>query len=430
MSQTVIEIRNLSKMYRLGQVGTGTLSHDLNRWWHTVRGKEDPFLKLGQENKRDKAGGEYVWALKDVNFDVQQGEVLGIIGKNGAGKSTLLKLLSRVTAPTTGTFKAKGRIASLLEVGTGFHPELTGRENIFLNGAILGMSKQEIKRKFDEIVDFAGVERYIDTPVKRYSSGMYVRLAFGVAAHLESEILIVDEVLAVGDAEFQSKCLGKMNEVSKGEGRTVLFVSHNMGSVKQLCNQAVLMKHGTIVSTGASPDVIEEYLSGDTDIDRFQNWSGNERPGDSSIRLDAIRVVDERGSLENSITTETPVTIQVDYEVLDTVKDVRIVANLLTVEGGEVFSISDYRYQNSSRTREPGRYRSFVTIPGSLLNAIRYIVSVDIEIPGSKSIVNGQNVSFTVDELIVNEMGTLKRLRPPGVIHPVFTWTIETKNPI
>ena len=234
MSQTVIEIRNLSKIYRLGEVGTGTLSHDLNRWWHRVRGKEDPFLKLGQENKREVKGGDYVWALKDVNFDVKQGEVLGIIGKNGAGKSTLLKLLSRVTAPSTGTFKAKGRIASLLEVGTGFHPELTGRENIFLNGAILGMTKSEIKRKFDEIVDFAGVERYIDTPVKRYSSGMYVRLAFGVAAHLESEILIVDEVLAVGDAEFQSKCLGKMSEVTASEGRTVLFVSHNMGAVKNL----------------------------------------------------------------------------------------------------------------------------------------------------------------------------------------------------
>src|ERR1700709_820584 len=229
----VIKVENLSKQYRLGNVGTGTISHDVNRWWHTIRGKEDPYLKIGDENDRSVKGrSDYVWALKDINFDVKQGEVLGIIGRNGAGKSTLLKILSRTTTPPTGNVKIKGRIASLLEVGTGFHPELSGRDNIFLNGAILGMTKHEIKSKFDEIVDFAGVERYIDTPVKRYSSGMYVRLAFGVAAHLEPEILIVDEVLAVGDVEFQKKALGKMKDVSVKEGRTVLFVSHNLGSLK------------------------------------------------------------------------------------------------------------------------------------------------------------------------------------------------------
>src|ERR1035437_338096 len=215
MSNTVIKVENLGKQYRLGQVGTGTISHDLNRWWSKVRGKEDPYLKIGETNDRATKGeSDLVWALKDINFEVKQGEVLGIIGKNGAGKSTLLKILSRVTGPTVGDIKVKGRIASLLEVGTGFHPDLSGRENIFLNGAILGMTKQEIKSKFDEIVDFSGVERYIDTPVKRYSSGMYVRLAFAVAAHLEPEILIVDEVLAVGDAEFQKKCLGKMKDVA------------------------------------------------------------------------------------------------------------------------------------------------------------------------------------------------------------------------
>ncbi|MFZ9295445.1 MAG: ABC transporter ATP-binding protein, partial [Bacteroidia bacterium] len=226
MSDSVIKVENLGKQYHLGQVGTGTITHDLNRWWHRLRGKEDPYLKIGETNDTTKKGkSDLVWALRDINFDVKQGEVLGIIGKNGAGKSTLLKILSRVTSPTVGEIKVKGRIASLLEVGTGFHPELTGRENIFLNGAIMGMSKQEISSKFDEIVDFSGVERYIDTPVKRYSSGMYVRLAFAVAAHLEPEILIVDEVLAVGDAEFQKKCMGKMKDVS-GAGRTVLFVSH------------------------------------------------------------------------------------------------------------------------------------------------------------------------------------------------------------
>jgi len=224
MSKVVLKVENISKQYRLGQLGTGTMSHDINRWWHKVRGKEDPYLKIGDSNDRSVAGGsEYVWSLKDINFEVEQGEVLGIIGKNGAGKSTLLKILSQVTTPTTGEFKAKGRIASLLEVGTGFHPDLTGRENVFLNGAILGMSKAEIKSKLDEIVDFSGVAKYLDTPVKRYSSGMMVRLGFAVAAHLEPEILIVDEVLAVGDAEFQKKCLGKMKDVA-GQGRTVLLI--------------------------------------------------------------------------------------------------------------------------------------------------------------------------------------------------------------
>src|SRR5215210_4898124 len=240
-----IKVENLSKQYRLGQIGTGSIAHDVNRWWHTIRGKEDPYLKIGETNDRTKTGNSaYVWSLKDINFEIQQGDAVGIIGRNGAGKSTLLKILSRVTSPTTGRVKARGRIASLLEVGTGFHPELSGRDNIFLNGAILGMRKQEIKRKFDEIVDFSGVERYIDTPVKRYSSGMYVRLAFAVAAHLESEILIIDEVLAVGDVEFQQKCLGKMGDVSKNEGRTVLFVSHNMGAVSGLCKSAILIVNG------------------------------------------------------------------------------------------------------------------------------------------------------------------------------------------
>jgi lipopolysaccharide transport system ATP-binding protein len=259
---TVIKVENVSKQYRLGNVGSGTLRDDITRWWYRMRGKEDPLMQLGSTNDRtQKADSDYVWALKDINFEVQQGDVLGIIGRNGAGKSTLLKILSKTTAPTTGSVKVKGRIASLLEVGTGFHPELTGRENIYLNGAILGMRKHEITRKLDEIVDFAGVERYIDTPVKRYSSGMYVRLAFGVAAHLESEILIIDEVLAVGDAEFQKKCLGKMSEVSKGEGRTVLFVSHNMAAVQKLCTSAILMRRGITQSIGAIKEVIDHYTS-------------------------------------------------------------------------------------------------------------------------------------------------------------------------
>lgn len=261
MSDTVIKVENLSKQYRLGVVGTGTITHDLNRWWQKVRGKEDPYLKIGETNDRATKGeSEYVWALKDINFEVRQGEVLGIIGKNGAGKSTLLKLLSRVTSPTTGEIKTKGRIASLLEVGTGFHPELTGRENIFLNGAILGMTKAEIKSKFDEIVDFSGTARYVDTPVKRYSSGMRVRLAFAVAAFLEPEILIVDEVLAVGDVDFQKKAIGKIQEVSSGEGRTVLFVSHNMSAVKDLCSRGLILQNGQVSYSGGINEVVNNYL--------------------------------------------------------------------------------------------------------------------------------------------------------------------------
>jgi lipopolysaccharide transport system ATP-binding protein len=258
---TVIKIENLSKQYRLGLVGSGTLQDDFTRWWANIRGEEDPFLKIGEINDKSiKGESDYVWSLKDINFEVQHGEVLGIIGKNGAGKSTLLKILSKVTAPTTGSVKIKGRIASLLEVGTGFHPELTGRENIFLNGAILGMKRQEITNKLDEIIDFSGVERYIDTPVKRYSSGMYVRLAFAVAAHLESEILIIDEVLAVGDAEFQKKCLGKMKDISQGEGRTVLFVSHNMASINDLCTRCIYIKDGQLIHDGIPPIIIKTFL--------------------------------------------------------------------------------------------------------------------------------------------------------------------------
>jgi lipopolysaccharide transport system ATP-binding protein len=261
MSNIILKIENLSKQYRLGLVGTGTLSHDLNRWWHNFRGKEDPYLKIGDINDRSKKGSsDYVWALKDINFEVQQGEVLGIIGKNGAGKSTLLKILSKITAPTTGSVKFNGRIASLLEVGTGFHGEMTGRENIFLNGAILGMTKKEITDKLDEIIEFSGCERYIDTPVKRYSSGMTVRLAFAVAAFLEPDILIIDEVLAVGDAEFQKKAIGKMQEISKGEGRTVLFVSHNMAAVQSLCTRAILLDNGEIITSGEVETVLEKYL--------------------------------------------------------------------------------------------------------------------------------------------------------------------------
>ncbi len=258
MSKTIIKLEDISKQYRLGVVGTGTLSHDLNRFFAKMMGKEDPTKKVGVSNRLDTVDGQYVWALRDINLEVGEGEVLGIVGKNGAGKSTLLKLLSRVTAPTTGSIKVRGRIASLLEVGTGFHPELTGKENVYLNGAILGMTKREIDSKYEEIIEFSGVKKYAETPVKRYSSGMYVRLAFAVAAHLEPEILIVDEVLAVGDADFQKKAIGKMQSVSRS-GRTVLFVSHNLTAVEQLCTKGILMQNGTITLRGGVHDITTAY---------------------------------------------------------------------------------------------------------------------------------------------------------------------------
>lgn len=269
-----IKAENLSKAYQLGDIGTGTISRDLERWYARVRGKEDPFLRIGEANDRSiKGTSDVIWSLKDLSFEIEQGDTVGIIGRNGAGKSTLLKILSKVTAPTTGKITGQGRIASLLEVGTGFHPELSGRENIFLNGAILGMRKKEIARKLDEIVEFAGIERYIDTPVKRYSSGMYVRLAFAVAAHLESEILIVDEVLAVGDAEFQKKCLGKMSDISNGEGRTVLFVSHNMDSVSRLCKNTILLSQGQLEAIGPSRTIIQQYSQGSSTMNELYNLS-------------------------------------------------------------------------------------------------------------------------------------------------------------
>jgi len=309
---TAIKVENLSKIYRLGEIGTGTISRDLERWVKMkVMGKENPFLKIGESNDRSKKGSsDIVYSLQDLNFEIQQGDAVGIIGRNGAGKSTLLKILSRVTTPTTGKINIKGRVASLLEVGTGFHSELTGRENIYLNGAILGMKKKEIDRKFDEIVDFSGVERYIDTPVKRYSSGMYVRLAFAVAAHLESEILIVDEVLAVGDAEFQKKCLGKMGEISKGEGRTVLFVSHNMAAVQSLCQKGILLQNGLSQRFEAISDMIQSFNNAVTQVgqnEKIQNELSK------AVCLKSIQI--DEAKLEFSSVYER--TLEVDLEIYE-----------------------------------------------------------------------------------------------------------------
>ena len=357
MNDIAIRFDHVGKLYKLGLVGTGTLSHDLNRWWKTtILRQEDPYLKIGETNDRSKKGAsEYVWALKDITFDVHQGDVVGIIGKNGAGKSTLLKLLSRVTSPTTGAIRARGRIASLLEVGTGFHPELTGRENIYMNGSIMGMTRHEISHKLDEIVDFAGVKRYVDTPVKRYSSGMTVRLGFAVAAFLEPEILVVDEVLAVGDAEFQKKAIGKMQDVSKGEGRTVLFVSHNMGSMQRLCSRGVLLENGKVKYMGSISDTIRTYQSDEIIQNSFEGTDGNKQ----ILYLKKASVSSSDGNIFYNSST-----IKIEFEIC--VK--KHIPSL--VIGFNLYSIfqyplarADYNDENKKTSLEPGSYHFTFEIP-------------------------------------------------------------------
>ena len=410
---TVIKVENLSKQYRLGTVGTGTLSHDINRMWHKVRGKEDPFLKIGEENDRSKKGeSEYVWALKDISFEVKKGEVLGIIGRNGAGKSTLLKILSRTTVPTTGIVKIKGRIASLLEVGTGFHPELSGRENIFLNGAILGMRKYEITKKFDEIVDFAGVERFIDTPVKRYSSGMYVRLAFAVAAYLESEILIVDEVLAVGDAEFQKKCLGKMKDVSGEEGRTVLFVSHNMNAIKNLCKLVMYLQNGRITDIGNTAFVLGKYLS-NTSLNNVlvQYFVEPENaPGNEFVKIKRLEICPVLKNHVGLIDIETPINIEFEFWNYITDKDINLSLSLYTYNDECVFASV-----TALKKLSAGLQKAICEIPSNLLNDGIYQVSIMI-VCDSKAVYNYENeVNFEINE---NRLESGWHGKWPGVVRP------------
>ena len=325
MGKTVLKLENISKLYRLGEVGTGTISHDLNRWWHKVRGKEDPYQQIGTLNQRDQKGdSDYVWALKDINLEVKEGEILGIIGANGAGKSTLLKILSKVTAPTTGRIRGKGKISALLEVGTGFHPELTARENIYLNGAILGMRRHEITTQLDEIVDFAGVERYLDTPVKRFSSGMKVRLGFAVAAHLRTDILIVDEVLAVGDAEFQEKCIGKMENISKGKGKTVLFVSHNMSSVRKICNTGILLSKGFLKFKTTIEKTVEKYLTLDYESSKAEfNF-----PSKKEIGFSKLSFKDSNGKLTSEFYFGEPIEINLEINSSISIKNIVIVIGI------------------------------------------------------------------------------------------------------
>ena len=346
-----LKVENLSKAYQIGEFSTGTVSRDIERWWALFRGKEDPFSIIGENNDRTtKGNSDVVWSLKDINFEIQEGEAVGIIGKNGAGKSTLLKILSQVTLPTKGNIKIKGRIASLLEVGTGFHPELTGRENIYINGAILGMRKSEITKKLDEIIDFSGVERYIDTPVKRYSSGMYVRLAFAVAAHLESETLIVDEVLAVGDAEFQNKCLGKMDDISKGNGRTILFVSHNLNSIQRLCTKGILLENGGLKAIDDMSTIVDLYSNTSTNrsnSQQFENLNNISIKCKNGIEIKSIKIEN------NIINQEEPLLFKIGVETEYLIYGIKINLSIINRNDICVLSAASHYTSDSDLTIEP-----------------------------------------------------------------------------
>ena len=428
MSDTVISIENVSKAYRLGQFSSKTLSDDLKVWWAKARGKPNPLLKIGQENQGNLEG-EILWALRDINFTVEQGNVLGIIGKNGAGKSTMLKILSRVTAPTSGQIQVWGRIASLLEVGTGFHPDLTGRENIYLNGAILGMKRAEIDRKFDEILDFSEVEQFIDTPVKRYSSGMYVRLAFAVAAHLDPEILVVDEVLAVGDAEFQRKCLGKMSDVAQ-QGRTVLFVSHNMSAVLRLTHESILLEKGHLVMRAPSREAVDYYLSAGNARAGERIWEEQEIPPSAApFRPIALRLLDRKGKVVETVRSVEPFIVEVEYSLASPLTGLRIGLYLNSARGDQVLTTFDtddgHRYDKYT-SRPSGHYFSRCEFPKDWLNDGRYILGVNASSYRIRRyFMDEQALAFNVD---TSGAPGMQWPEPrPGALRPRLEWQIEAK---
>ena len=421
MSETVISVEHLSKRYQLGVIGTGTFKDDAKIWFARARGKPNPLAKIGEVDYGNREG-DILWALKDINFTVQKGEALGIIGHNGAGKSTLLKILARVTTPTIGHVHVRGRIASLLEVGTGFHPELTGRENIFLNGAIMGMTRTEVTRKFDEIVDFSGVEKFIDTPVKRYSSGMYVRLAFAVAAYLEPEILIVDEVLAVGDAEFQKKCLGKMGDVAH-EGRTVLFVSHNMPAIKALCNRAICINSGEISFSGDTNTVITNYLSDRNSLLAEKVWENPQKaPGDYFSRLHRVCIRDKNNKISIDLNSGENFSVEIDFWNL--IDQVKLSTTLLVFnQSSEILfsSISNHEVNWHGKPRPKGLYTSICQIPADLLIPGMYTIGVII-------CANNYKDSYRVDDIIKFNILDVSDLRGDyfggisGLIRPLLNW--------
>lgn len=420
----ILKAENISKQYRLGQVGTGTLSHDLNRWWHQVRGKENPYLKIGDANDRStKGSSDYVWALQDINFEVERGEVLGIIGKNGAGKSTLLKILSKVTAPTTGSIKSRGRIASLLEVGTGFNGEMTGRENIYLNGAILGMTKKEITSKLDEIIDFSGCERYIDTPVKRYSSGMTVRLAFAVAAFLEPEILVIDEVLAVGDAEFQKKAIGKMQNISREGGRTVLFVSHNMAAIKSLCTRLLVLKNGSMFYEGDVDEGIAFYLNSEND--KFDDNALNEfiqNQNDDFFVLQDVSLHQDNSS-DNNFYTNKKIIINIEYDIIKDILGLRIGFDLVDLTSGVVIFRSFHDdVANKMQSTIKGNYSIRASIPENFLKNGLFGIKLAIGIHNIRWIVFDDNLMLKFNVTNVDGLNSAFTDSRPGLLMPQLKW--------
>ncbi|WP_298516004.1 ABC transporter ATP-binding protein [uncultured Kordia sp.] len=432
----ILRVEGLSKQYRLGVIGTGTISHDLNRWWHKIRGKEDPYTRIGERNKRNTVGtSNYVWAIKDISFDVRQGEVLGIIGKNGAGKSTLLKILSKVTMPTQGLIRSKGRIASLLEVGTGFHPELTGKENIFLNGAILGMTKAEIKSKFDEIVEFAGVQRYVDTPVKRYSSGMKVRLAFAVAAHLEPEILVVDEVLAVGDAEFQKKAIGKMQDIAKGEGRTVLFVSHDMDAIQKLTQRTVVLADGEVIFDGDTDKAIQAYLSQGLDTKPYHEWESLETaPGNDFGRLKSAAIRDEKGELCNRFSVRDDIYVNVEYWDLNTEYNNTAIIHVINERGQRLFASNEFNAPDwlDFHDKTKGIVTATCKIPRHFLAEGQFslLVAVGNYNPEIIHAIEDNLLSFEIfDDTTGDGVRGSYAGKWPGIVRPMLSWKIK-KEPL
>jgi lipopolysaccharide transport system ATP-binding protein len=430
MSKPVIKVENLSKQYRLGGYGSGTLTDDLKRFWAKIRGKEDPFLLVGESNDRAAASdSQYVWALRNIDFEVKQGEVLGLIGRNGAGKSTLLKILSKVTGPTLGTVKLKGRTGSMLEVGTGFHPELTGRENIFLNGTIMGMTKKEVARKLDDIVDFAGVARYLETPVKRYSSGMVVRLAFAVAAHLEPEILLVDEVLAVGDAEFQKKCLGKMGEVSK-EGRTILFVSHNLGSVRRLCTRGLLLVNGEMICDTDIETALEMYLAGSGGDESDSNNRAVFEPNSQLVQLLEVYIENEAGESKNTYYYDEKIFVYVKYAVREDTRNIAI--QIALSRNAELLFLSWDIDANDELLgkKDAGEYVVRVALPG-WLKAGLYTIGVALMETGRPKEEKIDVLQFTLDDANIDTSIRSYSLRLPGNLKPNLVWEyIEFPVPV
>ncbi|MFT3932727.1 MAG: ABC transporter ATP-binding protein [Chitinophagaceae bacterium] len=431
MSKPVIEVENLGKKFVIDHQKKERYTALRDVIVQNIKGTISGSKKFLTGNFKDtNSTKEEFWALKDLNFTINEGDRVGIIGRNGAGKSTLLKLLSRIVEPTTGRITIRGRIASLLEVGTGFHPELTGRENIFLNGAILGMSRAEIKEKFDEIVDFAEVEKFLDTPVKRYSSGMYVRLAFSVAAHLEPEILVVDEVLAVGDARFQKKCLGKLEDISKTNGRTVLFVSHNMAAITALCNTSILLNKGVLEKNGDAREVMNHYLLGDIGSNAVKKWNDN-YPGTSDVKLHSIAVVDKSGKIKESFFIDEEVGIRMEYTVLEDKVILWQGHNIYNSEGTNVFDTHDVSSPYYNMPHPKGNYSSIVWIPSNLLAEGTYIVSSAIfnHIQHRIHFHEKDAIIFTIIERYNGKTARgVSSEQFPGIIRPLLNWEINNRS--